>query len=101
MINQSYEEWEKIVASAKVKKYGRLHFSYDRIGILFDYIKVVNKNHQELIHPANKLNIQIEQSPAELLYDYVYLELDTFYELVELYKRDVFQSHFDRIEICV
>jgi hypothetical protein len=70
--------------SLPMKKYDRLNFAYVKVHMLLDYIRVIDKNKDDLISPANKISAQSgRMSPSSLLYGYLVMEICSFYEVID------------------
>ena len=76
----------KRIVTNPIKKTGRLGFAYARLTVLLDYIKVIEDNQEQLITPSNKETIATGQTPAMQLYDYLILEVSSFYHYVKILK---------------
>lgn len=83
-MNEELNNMISRIKNTPIKKFGRLNFAYGRIIVLFDYIKVINDNGNELITPASKQAIATGQEPAIQLYDYLILEICSFYDYVKI-----------------
>lgn len=86
-MNKELNNMIKRIRNTPIKRFGRLNYSYVRITVLFDYIKVINDNGNELITPANKQAIATGQEPAIQLYDYLILEICSFYDYIKILKK--------------
>lgn len=74
-----------------MKKYDRLNYIYIRITQLLDFMKVIDKNADQLITPASKAVIGLSNKgvrPSQFLYDYVVQEISSFYTLAHKYIMD-------------
>ncbi len=70
--------------SRPMKKYDRLNFAYVKVHVLLDYMKVINSNHSQLVSPANRVSAQSGKvSPSAMLWQYVIMEVCSFYEVIE------------------
>ncbi len=83
-MNKELDNMIKSIKDTPIKKFGRLNFAYVRITVLFDYIKVINDHGDELITPASKQAIATGQEAAIQLYDYLILEICSFYDYVKI-----------------
>ena len=82
------------IEATPIKKIGRLGFAYVRLTVLMDYIKVINNNGEQLVTPASKEAITTGQEPAIQLYDYLILEVCSFYDYVKELKKKNFNLSF-------
>jgi|SRR3972149_3834818 len=88
----SKEEAIEYIKTLPQGSYFRLAYSHERIMVIVDFIKLINKHLTELEYPSNK-NFVYEGSkfsPTETLYDYIYLEADCFFQYAKkcLSKKD-------------
>ena len=90
MTNQEVIDYYK---SRPMKKYDRLNFAYVKLHVLLDYIKVINANPDQLTSPANRVSAQSEKiSPSAMLWQYVILEVCSFYEVINRMKNQGVQN---------
>ena len=85
---ESDDEIDKIINSpvkidAPIKVFERLAFIVIRIENLCDHIRVVNTNRDQLKAIGNRKNIKLGQKPAFQLYEYLILELCSFYDYIK------------------
>ncbi len=72
-----------------IKKFGRLNLAYVRVTVLFDFITVINDNSDQLTSPTSLQVIATNQEAAQQLYDYIILEIASFYYYIkELIKKN-------------
>ena len=84
---KSNDETDKIINSpvnidAPINIFERLVFIVIRIENLCDHIRVVNTNGDQLKAIGNRKNIKLGQKPAFQLYEYLILELRSFYDYI-------------------
>lgn len=82
-MNDELKDMVERIKSTPIKKFGRLNYVYVRITVLLDCIQVINSNGDQLITPASKQAIATDQKPAIQLYDYLILEICSFYDYIK------------------
>lgn len=72
-----------------MKKYERLSYAFVRVHILLDYMNVIDKYAKELQSPGSKIIFKSEKNfrPSSQLYEYIILEIVSFYDLVETIRK--------------
>ena len=86
-MDQKSDDEDKIINSpvdldVPIKIFERLGMIAVRISVLCDYINVVNTTGNQLRYLGNRKNIEMGQKPAFQLYEYLILELRSFYDYV-------------------
>lgn len=85
--NMTDQEVVSYYSSRPMRKYDRLNFAYVKVHVLLDYINVINSNHSQLVSPANHVSAQSGKvSPSAMLWQYVIMEVCSFYEVIEKMK---------------
>jgi len=87
MVNELNEMLDRI-KQTPIKKLSRLGFIYVRITVILDYVNVINNNVNQLTTPASKQAIITGQEPTLQLYDYLILEICSFYDHIKVLKKD-------------
>ena len=83
-MNKELEKMEDRIKNTPITKFGRLGLAYVRTTVIFDYIRVINNNKEQLVAEANKQAIATGQEAAIQLYDYFILEVSSFYDYVKI-----------------
>lgn len=86
-MNQELIDTINRIRTAPIKELGGLNSAYVRVSVLLDYIQVINSNSDQLITPACKGYIKTGQEAASQLYDYVILEICSFYDIIKQRKK--------------
>ncbi|MBN1386352.1 hypothetical protein JW968_05265 [Candidatus Woesearchaeota archaeon] len=87
-MNNTQDNLKRLVKSIETstpKKFGRLNFAYIRVLTLLDYMRVIDKNAKQLQVPENMELIKTGQSPSQRLWEYIILEIVSFYNLARKY----------------
>lgn len=74
-----------------MRKYDRLNYIFVRVKQLLDFMNVIDTNFNQLKSPANQATVELIKKgirPGGLLYEYIILEISSFYTLVHKYKME-------------
>lgn len=77
----SEEEFINYCKSLPQQKYFRLSYSFEVVMKLLDFINVINKHSTDLQWPGNKKVVEATNNfkPSQCLYEFIILEISTFY----------------------
>lgn len=85
----SEEEMKDSLSKGNMRKYERLNFAFVRIDLLMDYIRILNDHKTELKSPGSKVIVESGKNfQLTTLYEYIILEITSFYDLVRKIKED-------------
>ena len=87
----SEEEIKEYFKNQPMKKYERLNIIFVKVQQLKDIMQLVDNNSQQLKSPYSQAIVQLGKSglqPSKFLYEYVMLEINSFYDLVYKYKKE-------------
>ena len=77
------EQIKEHLKQQEMKKYGGLNFAFVRVGMLLDYLKVLNNNLSQLEAPGHKVIIASgKKFDPMILKEYIILEVTSFYCIV-------------------
>lgn len=84
----SEDQIKEYVRKSPMGKYDRLKFAYVRVDMLLDFMRVIRNHKSELQSPGIKVIVESgkEIDPADLLNEYIILEITSFYSLLRKIK---------------
>jgi len=88
--NMTEEEMRDYLKKGKMRKYERLNYAYVRVHMLLDFMNIIDKHASELKSPGSVVVVESGKKirPSQTIYEYIILEITSFYNLVREIKEE-------------